>query len=209
MYLCVCVDVWGRRVLNLSESICFPLPVEIDYVFHSFFSHWVFFFPLPPSHVLSSLLKVSGRLLSAPCVLPDALCFIVWMAVSACAFVYNMCGLMAFCACLRIMEKRCSGFFGGGFLPLCRRQTWPEALCFQEVRPSIHPILMDAISQECSEGFFFPFGTYIPKDSRITWFDIGDAESQESTAYYDDNFTQLVTVILNTPRAHLDTVRII
>lgn len=84
-------------------------------------------------------------------------------------------------------------------MPLCRRQPWPEALCFQEVRPSIHPILMDAISQECSEGIFFPFGTYIPKDSRINWFDIGDAESQESIAYYDDNYTQLVTVILNAP----------
>lgn len=42
MHICVCVDVWGRCVLNLSESICFPLPVEIDYVFHSFSSHWFF-----------------------------------------------------------------------------------------------------------------------------------------------------------------------
>ena len=162
-----------------------------------------FFFSLSLHHTFCPPYSRSvGRLLSAPCVLPDALCFIVWMAVSACAFVYNMCGLMAFCACLRIMEKR--GFFGGVFLCHCAGNSHGRRHCVfrRSIHPSIHPILMDAISQECSDGIFFLFDTYIHKDSRINWFDVRDAESQESIAYYDNSFTQLVTAILNAPWAH-------
>lgn len=55
----VCVNEWRRCVLNLSESICFPLPVEIDYVFHSFFSHWGFFFSLSHTHFV---LPTQGQL---------------------------------------------------------------------------------------------------------------------------------------------------
>lgn len=69
----MCVDEWGRCILALSESICFSLPVEIDYVFHSFFSHCFFFFFFSPlsrsfthTHVLSSPLKVSWKIAFSP-----------------------------------------------------------------------------------------------------------------------------------------------
>ena len=95
-------------------------------------------------------------------------------------------------------------FLGGFFLCHCAGNSHGRRHCVfrRSIHPSIHPILMDAISQECSDGIFFLFDTYIHKDSRINWFDVRDAESQESIAYYDNSFTQLVTAILNAPWAH-------
>lgn len=98
-----------------------------------------FFFSLSLHHTFCPPYSRSvGRLLSAPCVLPDALFFIVWMAVSACAFVYNMCGLMAFCACLRIMAKRGSVFF---FSPChCAGDSHGRRRCV--FRRSVHPSIL-------------------------------------------------------------------
>lgn len=62
-----------------------------------------FFLPAPPYHTFCPPHSRSvGRLLSAPCVLPDAPCFIVCMAVSACVFVYNSC--ICVCACLKAQK---------------------------------------------------------------------------------------------------------